>query len=248
MLVLPARAARPGSSHAGWRFQRFRRMTARIDFFKRASHIKKNQRKVPLMKLLSATLLALALLAGAQTSQAQSDIIAKQRARNIRDANNLETPVTPPSTGAPNVPAPPSPGISPEQQQNINKLGTDFGVFQAGATATDAQKTQLQTDLMTLAKGSVRPSKESLKKLVDDLAAALAGKDAALKQPAQLAANLNVVVNSANLSPPRASDFIDGAQTLLKKNGVAEADAQKVGDDLRAIAAELRKGRAKLYQ
>jgi hypothetical protein len=205
------------------------------------------------MKPLYATLLTLALIAGTLSAKAQgSDIIIKQRAQQIRDANNAQQGVAPPSAPPPSAAMPPAPSVpqgpNAEQMQLIDRLGTDLTAIKPGDSVTADQKQQLQTDFLTLAKGVAKPSKELTKKLADDLAAGLADKNVSTAKQKELARDINVVVNSVRLSSAQVQTFVTSAQTLLKNANVPDAAVQTITADLNAIIADLQKSRPKLYQ
>jgi len=204
------------------------------------------------MKPLSAAMLALTLLAGTLSAQAQgSDIIITQRAQGIRDANNahqgIAPPSAPPSAAMPSAPSVPQ-GPSADQMQLIDRLGTDLTAIKPGDSVTADQKQQLQTDFWTLAKGVAKPSKELTKKLAEDLSAGLADKNVSTAKQKELARDINVVVNSVRLSSAQVQTFVTGAQTLLKNANVPDAAVQTITADLNAIIADLQKSRPKLYQ
>ncbi len=142
----------------------------------------------------------------------------------------------------------PSGSINPDQQRNIDKLGTDLAAVTMGAQATAEQKDQLQKDFVLLAKGAAKPSADQMKKLADDLSAALAGKTIAAAKQSDLAKAINVVVNCVNLSQPQVQAFITSAQNALKSSGATDTEVQAVTADLKAIATELQKSKSKLYQ
>jgi hypothetical protein len=203
------------------------------------------------MKALFPGVIALALMAGSLSARAQgSDIIIKQRAQGIRDANNAAQGIAPPSaTPSAAMPTPAVPqGPSAAQQQLIDKLAADLALIKPGATVSPEQKQQLQADFMALAKGMAKPSKEVTKKLADDLAAALADKNVSTAKQVDLAKDINVVVNSMRLSPTQVQVFTTSAQTLLKNASVPDATVETINADLNAIIADLQKSRPKLYQ
>ncbi|MDB6126017.1 MAG: hypothetical protein JWQ71_5010 [Pedosphaera sp.] len=198
----------------------------------------------------------ISLLLIAVTFAGPNEII-KQKARNIRDQNNANQGVPPPQpppppTGAPpqSVPAVPSEpqGISQAQQQNIDKLQTDLTAIKAGSEVTPEQKQTLASDVATLAKSATKPSKTSLTKLANNLSTALADKNVSAKEQAQLAKDINIVVNSSGISPAQAQAFIVAAQKVLTDSGVTAQDVQTVGSNLKAIVGELQKSKPKLYQ
>ena len=204
------------------------------------------------MKALLPALIALAVIAGTLSATAQgSDIIIKQRAEQIRDANNVQQGIAPPPAAPAYTPppAPPVPqGPSAAQQQLIDKLATDLALIKPGDAVTPEQKQQLQADFLALAKGMAKPSKEVTKKLADDLAAGLADKNVSTAKQIDLAKDINVVVNSMRLSPTQVQVFTTSAQSTLKNASVPDAAVQTINADLNAVIADLQKSRPKLYQ
>jgi hypothetical protein len=200
-----------------------------------------------------AALFLLLLMAGTSSVFAQADVIIKNKAKAIRDANNAQQGVTPaqpaaPAPGAPAASGTNAPrGIDPAQQANIDKLADDFSGIKAGVRVPLGQRTQMQADMLALAKGTVKPSGQSLTNLVKDLSSALAGKNAALKEtgPAQLARNINIVVNSGKLTAGQVQPVIIATRNILLTGGVPEEDYKPVVEDLNVIVAELQKGKAK---
>jgi hypothetical protein len=208
------------------------------------------------MKRFLPALLIAALLTAGFRAGAQSDMIIKQRAKDIRDANNAQQGIAPPAApavpaapAAPVVPAvPPVPQISAEQQKSIDQLTADLTAIKPGSPVPADQKLALEKDLTASAKGGTKPSKEAVTKLVGDLSAALSGKDIKERERGQLAKSINVLLNSGNVTTAQTQSFVTVAQTSLKSGGVGEADLKTVTDDLKAIVGEIQKNRPKLYQ
>ncbi|HZQ45575.1 MAG TPA: hypothetical protein VFC07_01070, partial [Verrucomicrobiae bacterium] len=127
---------------------------------------------------------------------------------------------------------------------------SDLAAIKPGSQVTPEQKQQLQADFAALAKGVTKPSKSRLTKLADDLSAALAGNNISLKDHAQLAKDINIVMNSGNpnLSPAQTQSFVTAAHTVLKAGGVAGPEAMTVAIDLKAIVSDLQQSKPKLYQ
>jgi hypothetical protein len=203
------------------------------------------------MKRLIPALLVLSIIQAGFTALAQSDVIIKQRARNLGNAGNAQQEAPP--SGAPGAPpaAPPAPPLSPAEQEikrNVDKLETDLIAIKAGADVSDDQKQTLHGDLDTLARASVKPSKAALAKLTDDLAAALSATNTSPRERGQLAQAVNVVVNSSMTTPAQAESFVVVAETALRSGGVDETGVQTISDDLKAILAEVQKKKPKLYQ
>jgi len=205
-----------------------------------------------------AVITAVACLANSAFAQAidpnngaQAQMI-KERAKRIRDANNASQGVPPGAAAAPAAPAPPpAPSgprtMDPAQQQLVDKVQSDLSGIKTDAPAAADQKQSLETDLLTLSKGVTKPSKEAVSKLASDLAAALSGKNVNIKDHAQLAKAMNVVMNNGNVTLAQAQAFVNATQKILQTGGVGEAEVTAVVSDLRAIVAELQKSKAHQY-
>ena len=203
------------------------------------------------MKRLIPVLLVLSIIQAGSTALAQSDMIIKQRAKNLANANNAEQGAPPANSPAAPPAAPPAPPPSPAEQEikrNVDKLETDLIAIKAGVDVSDDQKQTLQGDLDTLARASVKPSKAALSKLSDDLASALSATNTSPRERGQLAQAVNVVVNSSMTTPAQAESFVVVAETALKSGGVDDTGVQTVSDDLKAILADVQKKKPKLYQ
>jgi hypothetical protein len=220
------------------------------------------------------TLIALALLsAGILTGRGQSDRISLHRARNLQNANNQAVraqnaadnaapPAAAPGSPAPApvvaaplpapvvaaVPAPPP--ITAELKQSLDKLGGDLTALKSTTNATDDLKAGLTTDLSSLAKSSVQPSKDNLAKLAGDLATALADPAVTLHDPAQaqLTQAIGYIINASMLSSAQSRKFITLAHTSLHDAGVSESSIKPVTSDLNAILEDINQHKPKLYQ
>lgn len=203
------------------------------------------------MKRLISAFLALSIIQAGFTARAQSDMIIKQRAKNLANANNAEQGAPPASPPVAPPSAPPAPPPSPAEQKikrNVDKLEADLTAIKSGVDASDDQKQTLLTDLDTLARGSVKPSKDSLSKLTDDISTALSATNISSNERGQLAQAVNVVVNSSMTTPAQAQSFVGVAETSLRSSGVDDTGVQTVSDDLKAILTEVQKKKPKLYQ
>lgn len=202
-------------------------------------------------RFVSSLLFLLLLLVGASPVLSQGvDALAIKKAKGIRDANNAQQGATPAQPAAPGGAAPSANaprGIDPAQQARIDKLADDFSEIKAGVRVPLDQRLQIQADALALARGAAKPSGQSLTNLVKDLSAALAGQNVKLKDPgpARLARDVNIVLNSLNLSPGQVQPVIIAARNVLLIAGVPEDDYKPVVADLNAIVAELQKNKPK---
>jgi len=204
------------------------------------------------MKRLILAFLALLIIQAAFNAPAQSDMIIKQRAKNLANANNNPDQEAPPA-GVPATPPPPPPPppLSPAEQEikrNLEKLEADLTAIKSGVEVSADQKQTLEADVETLARASVKPSKAALAKLTDDISAALSAGNITMHERGQLAQAVNVVVNSSMTTPDQAQSFVVVAETSLRSSGVDDAGVQTISDDLKAILAEVQKRKPKLYQ
>jgi hypothetical protein len=204
------------------------------------------------MKRLILAFLALLIIQAAFNAPAQSDMIIKQRAKNLANANNNPDQEAPPA-GVPATPPPPPPPppLSPAEQEikrNLEKLEADLTAIKSGVEVAADQKQTLEADVETLARASVKPSKAALAKLTDDISAALSAGNITMHERGQLAQAVNVVVNSSMTTPDQAQSFVVVAETSLRSSGVDDAGVQTISDDLKAILAEVQKRKPKLYQ
>ena len=89
---------------------------------------------------------------------AQSDVIIKKRALELRNQNNVRQGVTPPSQPAQPATTP-AKGTAPTAiQQSVAKLRADLIAIKANSPATADQKQQIAKDLIALAQGASKPS------------------------------------------------------------------------------------------
>jgi hypothetical protein len=204
---------------------------------------------------ISAFLTGLAGSAFAQldgnTGGAQAEMI-KQKAKRMRDANNASQGVPPAGVAAPVAPPPPAAPtgprtMDPAQQQLVDKVQSDLFAIKPDAPVSPEQKQNLGTDFLTLSKGVAKPSKESVDKLAADLAAALSGKNVTVKEHAQLARAINIVMNNGNVTLAQAQTFVTATQKILQAGGVGEADVTTVVADLKAIVTDLQKNKSHTY-
>ena len=176
----------------------------------------------------------------AATAFAQSDVIIKQHAKEIRDQNNVRQGVTPPSTPA--QPASPSAGTaSPTPvQQSVAKVRADLTAIQPNSQVTAQQKQQLAKDLLATAQGANKPSSATIAALAEELSSALVQKPLSDKDRNRLLTDLAAVLNPANIQPTQMQAIFGDIQAIFQVNGIARKDAVKITDAVKAVAAETR--------
>ena len=163
----------------------------------------------------------------------------KEKARSFGGNNAQQGSPPPASSGqpiAPAAPTAPAPQPLTPQQQALARLVTDLNKPTAE---------QLGGDLTFAAQGANKPSPAAVHKLAKDLAAALAGRTLTPAQRSRVAQDLQAVVSGVNVPAAQMDDIIGDVPVILKRAGADAAAAAAVGDDLKAVNAELKKKPAK---
>src|SRR5436309_600510 len=129
--------------------------------------------KKPFATIWIATLLAVTLDAQ-QLFAAGSETIIRERAKELRNQNNVRQGVTPPSQPA-QQPAAARPATA-ATPPGLARLQTDLAAIKLNSPVAPAAKQQIAADLIAMAQGTTKPSAASADKLAGDMAAALAEK------------------------------------------------------------------------
>ena len=194
------------------------------------------------MKRAFALIGAATLLAG--SAFAGPDVIILQRARELRDQNNVQQGVT--SPGQPPQPVQPAttPGTSASPtplQQSIAKLRADLTAIKANSPASAAQKQKIATDLIVVAHGANKPSQATAAYLANSLAAAFAEKPLADRDCSRLLSDLAAVLNPAKIQVAQMQAIYADIQAIFQANGMVRKDSVMIVDQVKAIAAETQK-------
>ena len=172
------------------------------------------------------------------------DVIIKQRAKEIRDQNNVRQGVTPPGQATPpSQPSAPSASSAPSPllQQNLAKVRADLAAFKPNSPVTPQQKLQLKNDLLASAQGAGKPSSATISALADSLSAAFTQSAFPDKDRDRLVSRLAAVLNPANIQSAQMEAIYADVQAIFQANGLARKDAVKIVDQVRAVGAETRK-------
>ena len=185
----------------------------------------------------AATLVAGSVFAG-------PDVIIKQRAKEIRDQNNVRQGVTSPGQAAsPSQPSAPSASSAPSPvlQQGLAKLRADLAAFKPNSPVTPQQKLQLKNDLLASAQGAGKPSSATISVLADSLSAAFTQSAFPDKDRDRLVSRLAAVLNPANIQSAQMDAIYADVQAIFQANGLTRKDAVKIVDQVKAVGAETRK-------
>jgi hypothetical protein len=194
------------------------------------------------MKRLLALIGVATLTAGSVF--AGPDVIIKQRAKEIRDQNNVRQGVPTPSQAAPpSQPSAPSASTAPSPllQQSLAKLRTDLAAFKPNSPVTPQQKLQFKNDLLASAQGASKPSSATISVLADSLSAAFTQSAFPDKDRDRLVSRLAAVLNPANIQSAQMEAIYADVQAIFQANGLARKDAVKIVDQVKAVGVETRK-------
>lgn len=185
-------------------------------------------------------------------AQGAAGVIVKQRAKELRDQNNVRQGVAPPTPPArpappapPAAPVPPAATVANPRQQSIARLRADLAAIQGKAGAATEVKQRFARDLLAASQNPTKPSGQTVTRFVDNLAAVLAGKTLATEELARLAQDLNAVFDCANLPTSQVQAILGDVQAILQVSGVRRQDAVNLVTDLRLIASEIQKPSAR---
>jgi hypothetical protein len=172
------------------------------------------------------------------------DVIIKQRAKEIRDQNNVRQGVTPPGQAAPpSQPSAPSASSAPSPllQQSLAKVRADLAASKPNSPVTPQQKLQLKSDLLASAQGASKPSQLTISALADSLSAAFTQSAFPDKDRDRLVSRLAAVLNPANIQSAQMEAIYADVQAIFQANGLTRKDAVKIVDQVKAVGAETRK-------
>jgi len=195
------------------------------------------------MRTALTILTAVTLSAG--SVWAGPDVIIRERAKELRDQNNVRQGVAPPTQpgGAPGqgqaAPGTPVPQLSP----TLVSFRTELGALKADSEPSAAQKQKLAQDLRAGAQGA-KPSLATVTKLVEDLAAAAVEKPLPDPSRARFVQELDAVLNPAKYPQAKLDGIVADVQAIFQENGLKRSRAVAIADDVKAIAAEIARGGA----
>lgn len=130
--------------------------------------------------------------------------------------------------------------MSAQQKENVAQLKGDLQAIKAGSTVTEEQKTALANSLAACVEGAQKPSKSSVQTLANSLSSAMTDGNITAAEKATISQSVQAVLASAGVSSAEVDALIKSAQDVFIAAGVTQADAQKIANDLKAIASELK--------
>jgi hypothetical protein len=168
---------------------------------------------------------------------AQADQIIKQRAKELRDQNNVRQGVTPSTVPPAAHPAPAVAAPPTAQQQALSRFQSALAAITAGSQVTVAQKQALSRDLLGAAQGVPRPLPATVDKLVAELTAAFSEKPLSATSRARFVQEVDAVLNPAKYPQAKMDAIYADIQAIFQENGLARNKAVEIADTLKAAAA-----------
>ena len=186
----------------------------------------------------SICLVAILSLATA-SAFAGPETIIKQRAKELRDQNNVRQGVAPPTQAPVTSTAPAPPSLSP----SLVRFQTDLGNLTMGTSVTPDQKQKMVQELAA-APQAAKPSTKTLAKLTEDITAACAEKPLSPTSRGRLVQELDAVLNPGKYPSAKYDKIFEDVQAIFQDNGLSRAKAVVIADDVKAVWAEIQKGGA----
>jgi hypothetical protein len=188
------------------------------------------------MKTVLALLGAAVLVGG--DALAQSDVIIKKHALELRDQNNVRQGVAPPSQPAQPATAPARAAAPTPIQQSVAKLRADLTAIKPNNPVTADQKQLIAKDLIALAHGASKPSESTAAELANRLTAAFAERPLPDRDCSRLLSDLAAVLNPARIQAAQMQAIYADIQAIFQANGMARKDAVKLVDQVKLVGAE----------
>jgi hypothetical protein len=187
--------------------------------------------------ILGAWLLAASAFGGAET-------IIRERAKELRNQNNVRQGVPPPTQPAPGAPPANPAAAQPAQSQALVKLQSDLAAITANSSVTATQKQRIALDLMAVAQGA-RPSLAAATKFAEDVSAAFSEKPLSATSRNRFVQELDALLNPGKYPQAKPDGIFADVQAIFQENGLKRSKAVELSDKVKELAAEVQRGGTK---
>lgn len=181
----------------------------------------------------------LALFLGASAWAGPEQII-KQRAKEVRDQNNVRQGVAPPTQTTPTA-ANPAASAGPAISASLTQFQTLLGAISPGSPATAQQKQQLAAQVVAAAQTRAKPAAATATRLVDGVCEAQAEKALPATSRARLIGELDAVLNPGKYPQAQLPAIFADVQAIFQNNGLARTKAVAIADSVKALSGEVQK-------
>ncbi|HEY5912391.1 MAG TPA: hypothetical protein VJA21_17455, partial [Verrucomicrobiae bacterium] len=187
------------------------------------------------MKTLAATLCALLLASSAFSG---SETIIRERAKELRNQNNVRQGVAPPTTAQPAISANPA-YTPPAQSPALLKLKSDIAAITANAQVSAVQKEKIARDVIAVAQGA-KPSLATASRFAENVSAAQSEKPLSATSLARLIQEVDAVLNPAKYPQAKPDGIFADVQAIFQENGLKRTRAVEISNSVKSLAAEVK--------
>jgi len=131
--------------------------------------------------------------------------------------------------------------IDPLQKENIEKLIADLKAIREKSEITKEQKETLKKDLKSTLQGAHKPSQEAIEKFVADFSEIIADGRIDFREILALQENINLFLNSANISDEQIQVLKENFQTMAESSNISKEDLETLWNDIVQIVDTARK-------
>lgn len=173
---------------------------------------------------------------------ADPGVIIRERAKELRDQNNVRQGVAAPTQ--PNQPAAAasaSAPAAPTLSSGLLRFNTEINAIKTDSTVTPDQQQKLAQDLVAGAQGP-KPSLATASRLAADVSAAFTEKPLSPTSRARFVQELDAVFNPIKYPMAKLDGILKDIQAIFQENGLARSKALVIANDVKAISDEIQKG------
>ncbi len=167
--------------------------------------------------------------------------IIKERAKELRNQNNVRQGVGAPTPAGTQTTSGAVTATPVPNQQNMTAVQNDLAAIQTGTQISLAQKQKLARELIAAAQTGGKPSEATALKLAGDLLAACAEKALPAASRTRLIAEMDSILNPGKYPQAKLDAIFADVQAIFQANGLKRADATTIADDLKIVSAEVQR-------
>ncbi len=183
---------------------------------------------------LCVTLLAGSALGG-------SDTIIRERAKELRNQNNVRQGVAPPTAAPAANPSAPAVNAPPPQSPALLKLKADIAAITANAQVSTVQKDKIVQDLLAVAQGA-KPAPATASRFAENISAAQSEKPLSATSLTRFIQEIDAILNPAKYPQAKPDGIFADVQAIFQENGLKRAKAVDISNDVKALAGEVKRG------
>jgi hypothetical protein len=180
---------------------------------------------------------------GARVGYGGTETIIRERAKELRNQNNVRQGVASPAQGvqpAPTTPTSTTAAANAWQAAGVHRLPADLAAVKLNSPVPLTQNQLITQDLMVMA-GVTKVSSATAAKLAHSLADALASKPLSSTDRSRLVQDLNAALGTPNMPSQRMQEVLADIQAVFQANGLSRSVAVQIIDNVKAVTAEVQK-------